>query len=123
MLATTTESRMIADCPTASTLTVRSLPAGPAALGMKAAAGLHLAPFAPYHWLMYSKSLWFDTQHVTDSLGWQPKFSNEEMLADSYDWFLQHRADSATEGRSHHRTIAKQGALKVLKTATRLLPD
>ena len=102
---------------------VRSLPAGPAALGMKAAAGLHLAPFAPYHWLMYSKSLWFDTQHVTDSLGWQPKFSNEEMLADSYDWFLQHRADSATEGRSHHRTIAKQGALKVLKTATRLLPD
>ena len=27
---------------------VRSLPAGPAALGMKAAAGLHVAPFAPY---------------------------------------------------------------------------
>ena len=101
---------------------VRSLPAGPAAFGMKAAAGMHLAPFAPYHWLMYSKSLWFDIEHVRDSLGWRPRFSNAEMLADSYDWFLANRATTADEGRSHHRTIAKQGALTVLKSATRLLP-
>ncbi len=107
---------------------VRSLPAGPAALGMRAAAGLHVAPFAPYHWLMYSKSLWFDIQHVRDALGWQPTFSNEEMLADSYDWFLANRATTAeathgVDGKSHHRTIAKQGALKLLKSATRLLPN
>ena len=101
---------------------VRSLPAGPAALAMKAAAGLHLAPFAPYHWLMYSKSLWFDIEHVRDALGWQPRYSNDEMLADSYDWFQINRATTADEGRSHHRTIAKQGALKILKSATRLLP-
>ncbi len=102
---------------------VRSLPAGPAALGMRAAAGLHVAPFAPYHWLMYSKSLWFDIQHVRDALGWQPTFSNEEMLADSYDWFLANRAGTNDASKSHHRTIAKQGALKLLKTATRLLPN
>ena len=101
---------------------VRSLPAGPAGLGMKAAAGLHLAPFAPYHWLMYSKSLWFDIQHVKDGLDWQPKYSNAEMLAESYDWFLANRASTADAGKSHHRTIAKQGALKLLKAATKLLP-
>ena len=101
---------------------VRSLPATPAAWGMKAAARLHLAPFAPYHWMMYSKSLWFDIEHVQSALGWQPRFSNAEMLADSYDWFLGNRANTAAEGRSHHRTTAKQGALKALKTATRLLP-
>ena len=101
---------------------VRSLPAGPASAGMRVAAGLHLAPFAPYHWLMYSKSLWFDIQHVKDALGWQPVYSNGEALADSYDWFLANRAGTADAGRSHHRTIAKQGALKALKTATRLLP-
>jgi nucleoside-diphosphate-sugar epimerase len=101
---------------------VRSLPAGPASALMKAAAGAHLAPFAPYHWLMYSKSLWFDIDHVRDTLGWQPKWSNEEMLADSYDWFLDNRADTAAAGRSHHRTIAKQGGLRVLKAATKLLP-
>ena len=107
---------------------VRSLPAGPAAFAMRAAAGLHVAPFAPYHWLMYSKSLWFDIQHVREALGWRPTFSNEEMLADSYEWFLAHRgttneATHGLDGKSHHRTIAKQGALKLLKSATRLLPN
>ena len=101
---------------------VRSLPAGPTSLAMRAAAGLGLAPFAPYHWLMYSKSLWFDIDHVRDALGWQPKWSNEEMLADSYDWFVSNRADTSDSGRSLHRTIAKQGALRVLKAATKLLP-
>ena len=51
---------------------VRSLPARPAAILMKAAAGAHLAPFAPYHWLMYSKSLWFDIEHAREGLGWRP---------------------------------------------------
>jgi nucleoside-diphosphate-sugar epimerase len=106
---------------------VRSLPAEPAAALMKLAAAMHLAPFAPYHWMMYSKSLWFDIDHVRDALGWNPTWSNEEMLADSYDWFVGNRADtnqpSADQARrSHHRTSAKQGALRILKSATKLLP-
>ncbi len=101
---------------------VRSLPARPAAVLMRAAAATHLAPFAPYHWMMYSKSMWFDIDHVRDALGWQPKWSNDEMLSDSYDWFLRNRADTDRAGRSRHRTIAKQGALRALKFATKLLP-
>ena len=101
---------------------VRSLPAKPAAALMKAAAAAHLAPFAPYHWLMYSKSLWFDVEHVRVALDWRPTWSNEEMLADSYDWFLDNRAGTAEAGRSAHRTIAKQGALRALKLGTKLLP-
>ena len=101
---------------------VRSLPARPAAVLMKLAAASHLAPFAPYHWMMYSQSLWFDIDHIRNGLGWQPTWSNEEMLADSYDWFLLNRGDTDGAGRSHHRTMARQGALKVLKHATKLLP-
>jgi nucleoside-diphosphate-sugar epimerase len=102
---------------------VRSLPAGPASLGMRAAAAAHLAPFAPYHWIMYSRSMWFDIEHVREALGWSPRWSNEEMFVDSYEWFLAHRAETAAhDGRSHHRTTAKQGALRALKTATGLLP-
>ena len=101
---------------------VRSLPARPAATLMKLGAAAHLVPFAPYHWMMYSKSLWFDIDHVRDALGWQPRWSNEEMLADSYDWFLRNRSNLRDDGRSPHRTIAKQGALRALKLATRLLP-
>ncbi len=102
---------------------VRSLPAGPASLAMRAAAALHLAPFAPYHWIMYSKSLWFDIEHAQQALGWQPKYSNDEMFAASYDWFLANRAATNLAGASHHRTTAKQGALRVIKRATRLLPN
>jgi nucleoside-diphosphate-sugar epimerase len=105
---------------------VRSLPAGPAAMAMKAAAGLGIAPFAPYHWLMYSKSMWFDITHARDALGWQPRYSNDEMLAASYDWFVANRATVTQDGddaaASHHRQSAKQGALRALKHATRLLP-
>jgi nucleoside-diphosphate-sugar epimerase len=101
---------------------VRSLPAEPAAAAMRLAAAVHLAPFAPYHWMMYSESLWFDIDHVRDALGWHPTWSNDEMLADSYDWFVRNRADTDQAGRSQHRTIAKQGALRILKAATKLLP-
>ncbi len=101
---------------------VRSLPAGPTSLAMRAAAALGLAPFAPYHWIMYSKSLWFDIDHARDALGWQPRFSNEEMFAASYDWFVTNRATTHSVGVSHHRATSKQGALRIVKTAMRLLP-
>jgi len=101
---------------------VRSLPARPASLAMQAAARLHLAPFAPYHWIMYSRSLWFDIEHARTALGWQPQFSNAEAMIDSYDWFLSHRDDMTSPTASHHRSTAKQGALRALKGATRLLP-
>jgi nucleoside-diphosphate-sugar epimerase len=101
---------------------VRSLPARPAAVLMRAAAAAHLAPFAPYHWTMYAESLWVDIDHAREALGWQPRWSNADMLADSYDWFLAHRATADTAGGSQHRTTARQGALRLLKSATRLLP-
>ncbi len=52
--------------------TVRSLPAAPASLGMRLSAALGISPFAPYHWMMYSKSMWFDLDHLQRSLAWTP---------------------------------------------------
>ncbi|MET0460805.1 MAG: NAD-dependent epimerase/dehydratase family protein [Ilumatobacteraceae bacterium] len=101
---------------------VRSLPVGPTGLAMRASAALHLTPFAPYHWLMYSKSMWFDIEHVRTALGWSPRWSTDEMLADSYDWFLAHRAVTDVAGASHHRRTARAGALGALKRVTGVLP-
>ena len=53
---------------------VRSLPRRPAAAAMRATARLGLTPFAPYHWLMYGQSMWFDIDHACDELDWSPKF-------------------------------------------------
>mgnify|MGYP006345133881 FL=1 len=91
---------------------------------MRASAKLGLTPFAPYHWLMYSKSMWFDIQHARDQLGWEPRWSTDDMFAQSYDWFLAHRHDRGDRdvGASHHRRSAKQGVLGLAKHVTGLLP-
>ncbi len=93
-----------------------SLPVGPARLAMATASRAGLAPFAPYHWLLYSESLWFDTTKARTELGWEPVHSNAAMVIESYEWFLAHRSepdgDAAT--RSHHQSPVPLGVLKVL---------
>jgi nucleoside-diphosphate-sugar epimerase len=100
---------------------VRRLPAGPAALAMRATARLGLTPFAPYHWLMYAESMWFDIEHARDQLAWSPKWTTDAMFAQSYDWFVANRAGTG-QGSSHHRRSAKQGVLRLIKQSTGLLP-
>jgi nucleoside-diphosphate-sugar epimerase len=94
---------------------VRSLPAHATTLAMRATATAKLTPFAPYHWIMYGKSLWFDTTAAQTELGWQPRYSTHQMFAESYDWFLSHR--DAREGASEHRRPVHQGVLRLAKRA------
>ncbi len=94
---------------------VRSLPTGPAAATMKALAGPGLIPFAPYHWLMYGESLWFDTAKARRELGWAPTRSNADMIIESYEWFLRNRAGLGDRHGSHHQSPLPLGLLKVLK--------
>jgi nucleoside-diphosphate-sugar epimerase len=100
---------------------VRRLPARAAQWAMKASAAVGLSPFAPYHWLMFGRSMWFDVDHVRDALGWAPRWSNDEMLAQSYDWFCANR-DRVDAGSSPHRRRARAGALALLRPVTGLLP-
>ncbi len=94
---------------------VRSLPIGPARVGMRALAGFGLAPFAPYHWLLYGESLWFDLTRARTELGWEPKHSNQSMVIESYEWFLAHRDELEHAPRSHHQSPARPGVLRFLK--------
>ena len=94
---------------------VRSLPAGAARAAMRVAAGLGVAPFAPYHWLLYAESIWFDTSKAQAELRWQPRHSNASALVESYEWFLAHRKDVGAAERSHHQSPVRLGLLKVLK--------
>jgi nucleoside-diphosphate-sugar epimerase len=94
---------------------VRSLPAAPARIGMKGLATIGLAPFAPYHWLLYAESLWFDTSKAQSELGWQPQHSNASAVIESYEWFLANRGSLDTTHASHHQSPVKLGLLEVLK--------
>jgi nucleoside-diphosphate-sugar epimerase len=101
---------------------VRRAPVGPTALAMRATAKLGISPFAPYHWLMYARSMWFDIDHARVQLGWEPQWTTAAMFAQSYDWFVQNRATADAAGASHHRRSAKQGVLTIAKHVTRVLP-
>jgi nucleoside-diphosphate-sugar epimerase len=99
---------------------LRSLPVAPARFAMHALASLGLVPFAPYHWLLYSESLYFDVAKARSELGWEPQHSNASMVIESYEWFRAHRRDSAgpagSDGaRSHHQSPVRPGLLRVLK--------
>jgi nucleoside-diphosphate-sugar epimerase len=97
---------------------VRSLPMRPAVTAMQLTARLRLTPFAPYHWLMYGRSMWFDVDHARDELGWQPRYSNDEMLAESYDWFVANRRLLAERVvGSPHRRSPRSRLLALLKLA------
>ncbi len=99
---------------------VRSLPVAPARFAMKTLAGLGLVPFAPYHWLLYSESLYFDVSKARAELAWEPKHSNASMVIESYEWFLAHRSgaqqlDLGEGSRSHHQSPVRLGLLRALK--------
>lgn len=94
---------------------VRSVPSAPARAGMQVASTIGLAPFAPYHWLLYGESLWFDTSKAADELGWEPTHTNASMVIESFEWWRSHRADRVDGDRSHHQSPARLGVLGVLK--------
>jgi nucleoside-diphosphate-sugar epimerase len=93
---------------------VRSLPKTPARLAMQALGRTRLAPFAPYHWLLYGESLWFETTKATTELGWAPKHSNAAMVTESYDWFVTHRHELGTPHGSQHQSPVRLGLLRAL---------
>ena len=101
---------------------VRSLPVRSAAAAMRATARFGLTPFAPYHWLMYAQSMWFDIDHARDELGWRPRYSNDEMLAESYDWYVANRTRAERPTGSPHRRVASSRLLTALKRLSRTLP-
>ena len=95
---------------------VRSVPAMPAVLGMKITSLLGLSPLGAYHALMYGRSMYFDISRAVTELEWQPRWSNEEMFIQSYNWYCSHREKVLqTFGASHHRSAVKQGVLKLLE--------
>ena len=96
--------------------TVYSLPMNLAVTAMKVTSALGLSPLGPYHSLMYGRSLYFDLTRPKAELGWQPRWSNEEMICESYDWYLAHKNQVLRwAGASAHRSAVKQGILRLVK--------
>lgn len=95
---------------------VRALPFGPTQLAMGITSKLGLSPLGEYHALMYGREMFFDVSETKRVLGWAPKYSNAEMIAESYDWYVAHREEVlARKDASHHRSAVRLGVLKLLE--------
>lgn len=75
-----------------------------------------LSPLAPWHYLSYHRTLYFEMDNVYARLKWRAKMSNAEMLYQSYLWYLENKATVATSlEASSHRASLNQGILKIVK--------
>lgn len=98
---------------------VRHLPNGLTKSGLLLLDKLNLSPLAPWHYLSYGEDFYFNVDNLKE-LGWQPKYSNDEMLAESYDSFTANYADAmkGKEGSAHRKPL-KQKVLALLKLVSR----
>lgn len=76
----------------------------------------NLSPLGAYHAKMYGSSMFFDLSKAQDILGWRAKFSNQQMINESFDWYLENRENvlNNSKKRSHHKSSLKQGILSFL---------
>lgn len=94
---------------------VRSLPATFTISTLWLLDRLGLSPLAPWHYLTYHKPFYFDVSKLL-RLGWKPRYSNDEMLRESYEWFVaNYDRLSAEKAGSAHRRPVRQGLLWLLK--------
>ena len=96
---------------------VYSLPMKPIQMLMNMTSVLGLSPLGPYHSLMYGRSMYFDISKAKNELGFNPKYSNIDMLVESYDWYIKNRDIILHEKKdmSHHRSRLNEGVLRIFK--------
>jgi nucleoside-diphosphate-sugar epimerase len=94
---------------------VKSLPASVTIGTLRMLDAVGLSPLAPWHYLTYHKPFFFDISKLL-ALGWKPRYSNDEMFRESYDWFKANydRIVAAKAGSAHRRPV-KEGLLWLLK--------
>ena len=94
---------------------VKSVPVAPVQWMLAAAGKLGGSPLGPYHYMAYGKSNYFDISDAVKELDWHPKYSNEEMMISSYEWYLENREDVLnSRWASPHKSAVKQGILRFL---------
>ena len=95
---------------------VKGVPAKPTIWAMKATSALGISPLGIYHAMLYGGEMYFDISKASTELGWQPQYSNNEMLIQSYEWYLANRENGlSSSGGSPHRSAVKQGVLNAVK--------
>lgn len=98
-----------------STSRIRSIPAALAVPLLRGLDASHLSPLADWHYYTYHKDFFFDVAKARTLLGWQPRLSNAEALAASYDWYTANLDAARQKTGTTHRAWLRQGILRLLR--------
>ncbi|MCA1510372.1 NAD-dependent epimerase/dehydratase family protein [Bradyrhizobium sp. NBAIM01] len=101
---------------------LKSIPMRPAQFAANLASLLGLSALSPWHTLTFGRSYYFDISKAQKELGYRPKYSNSQMIIESYDWYLANKASLRQSGASHHKSPVKQQILAVVPYALRMIP-
>jgi nucleoside-diphosphate-sugar epimerase len=102
---------------------IKSLPMAPMETIMGLTSRIGLSPLGPYHALMYGRELYFDISDAVRELGYAPRYSNEEAICQSYDWYMANRDRIRSEGASAHKSAVRKGVLALAPALLKLLPS
>ncbi len=98
---------------------VKSLPVGLTIGSLKLLDKLGLSPLSPWHYLTYHKPYYFDSTPAYQALDWRPRYSNQELMNTTYDWFVaNYEAVRESGGASSHKSPVRQGVLRLLKAVS-----
>jgi nucleoside-diphosphate-sugar epimerase len=93
---------------------LQRVPVKPAELTLRALELLRVSPLAEWHYKTAHRDSFVDVSKAQRLLGWQPRLSNREALAATYDWYLANRDRVGAAGVTH-RVPWNQQALGLLK--------
>lgn len=93
---------------------IRALPVRLAIPVLGALDWLKMSPLSPWQYRTYHTDFYCDTSRIS-GLGWKSRYSNDEMMCESYRWYLQNRTAVKSQGQSFHRRPIKEKIISFLR--------
>jgi nucleoside-diphosphate-sugar epimerase len=75
---------------------------------------LNVSPLYPWVYETAHEDSYVSVEKLR-GLGWEPEYSNEEALIDTYRWYLENYEVNPDQTGKDHRVAWDQGALKLVK--------
>ena len=91
------------------------LPARPAITALRLLEIFKLSPLYKWIYETVDKDSFVSIEKAERELGFCPKYSNQEALLRNYRWYLNHCENFESRAGVSHRSVWKQGILRILK--------
>jgi nucleoside-diphosphate-sugar epimerase len=94
---------------------LRPVPARPAEIALRALELAHLSPLAEWHYKTAHRDSFVEVSKAKALLDYEPRYSNEQALIRTYDWYLDNREAASRAAGVTHRVPWNQQALALFK--------